>query len=1030
MSENLKWLHISDLHLTSGAPLDQNRVFNALIRSAPDIIKRYGSPDLVFFTGDLGYRGAATDYTNASAVFDQIAAAFELDRSGIFVVPGNHDADRSRAHLFNRNYSDHVSIDRIFDGRDLSVISERFSEFRSWYDTYFAGIRQFSVNSTVFNISECEINGVRSCIISVNSAAYSFDDQDQGNLIIGYSELERVFNKIKSEEFDIKFLLMHHPVDWISAAEMLRCKTIIRDNCDVVLSGHLHENDAEQILDCDGSTAFIRAGALYQDGLWPKSAFIGERGFGALRIVPLVYTSSPRPVWTLDTSLYPSEFDFTRRIPIGPEYADLDSAVVELSHAESTSTVPEGRKQALWRDQLFQTPTGQTLYAEPRIASVSQGQAAEQGDSVAFVTVAELCSYAESVVIEVRPEYGGTLLGGRLVDEFSKLGVIALFRDARKLPNYASKLREEIKLTAGGFPGVVIIDNFDIERDERLLRELKGLNAVPRVVLLSMHRGISPSVDIDLAKTSFEPRRLYLWTLGRTQIRELASTFFETKDDALVSRLVDKVYQDLLNLCIPLTPSNVVMYLKVLFSEGEFVPVNKVDIYARFLSESLRKPSDSYGGNFNYRNRMDVIASLAGKLFVESKNSFTEREWHRFCADYSDHTLLDFSSSELLEHALSSKVITEFDGKYYFRYRFFYVFFLGKCIANNQEILTDFLNTKSYLSIPDVMDVISSFTSNNPLAIESLTTHLSEGIAEFERDVAESGFDPLLGASWPRLENEEEAVWRPIADAIEAGPATTDEVDSLKTSYLAEARTANQNVVLQKFRQLEFTLFSCRLALQDVLRNVDDVGAENKLKAYEKLLKCELAAFQLGTIFAPELASSRIYRWGVVTFMDFNRAAEEFSPQSAEAIARVVLSLSNAVVHKSAGEIAFSKLSKVFALFAERRLDFNFLDVLNFSHIITAKGSGWEDSAKSIIDRCDTHSYYLFMLSNIIIRDVKQNILKAGDVKKAKSLLGVIQAKRSLSKMRPKPGEVSNVLAKLERTSFFRTLFSPPKSGK
>src|SRR5678815_2592529 len=62
-------------------------------------IRKDGTPvDLVVFTGDLGDWGHATDYPRSFAFLRQTCAELDVPLDRLFVVPGNHDVDRTLQH--------------------------------------------------------------------------------------------------------------------------------------------------------------------------------------------------------------------------------------------------------------------------------------------------------------------------------------------------------------------------------------------------------------------------------------------------------------------------------------------------------------------------------------------------------------------------------------------------------------------------------------------------------------------------------------------------------------------------------------------------------------------------------------------------------------------------------------------------------------------------------------------------------------------------------------------------------------------
>ncbi len=209
----------------------------------------------------------------------------------------------------------------------------------------------------------------------------------------------------------------------------------------------------------------------------------------------------------------------------------------------------------------------------------------------------------------------------RLAADFAAAGKKALLRDASLLPNYKKKLEEGFD-EAGFHPGessTLILDNVDFGRDERLIKEVVGTNCFDRIVVFCRLSLFSTGNSIPIDQLGMPFKLISLSHLHRSDIRTLATQLFETSDEDAVSAVVEQVYRDLVTLCIPLTPSNVVMYLRVLFREGEFYPLNRVQIVNKYLTEILRRPSDAYRDAFSAKNKMDVLSAFVFDMFSKEK---------------------------------------------------------------------------------------------------------------------------------------------------------------------------------------------------------------------------------------------------------------------------------------------------------------------------------------------------------------------------------------------------------------------------
>src|SRR5262245_43460418 len=100
------WLHLSDVHIrpdvTGG---DSRQVLRSLISDLHDLQEAYGlQPDFIFFTGDLAFGESSAvkfreQFDAGQRFLTDVSKAFtkRVPKSKIFLVPGNHDVNRSAA---------------------------------------------------------------------------------------------------------------------------------------------------------------------------------------------------------------------------------------------------------------------------------------------------------------------------------------------------------------------------------------------------------------------------------------------------------------------------------------------------------------------------------------------------------------------------------------------------------------------------------------------------------------------------------------------------------------------------------------------------------------------------------------------------------------------------------------------------------------------------------------------------------------------------------------------------------------------
>lgn len=311
-AKKVRWLHISDFHFKRGTSYDRDVVLNALIESLPAVFQRLGKPDVIFATGDIAFSGSAAEYEGASSFFDEVLSICGLTREKLFVVPGNHDVDRAGGRGLARTLKDAAEADFYFQSDDLLHVSQRMRNFKTWFDGFFSEIRTFSTHSTCELPEIVDIDGFKLGIYRVNSAAFALDDHDHGKLFIGRVCLADVFKE--TIVTDANFVIMHHPLDWLSPIEFPQVKSKLRIRADLILTGHMHETDAERTDGVFGSAIHLTAGASYQTRRQFNRAMVCAIDGGEVAVHPLRYEDSPREIWTVDPSLYPESPDLSGRI--------------------------------------------------------------------------------------------------------------------------------------------------------------------------------------------------------------------------------------------------------------------------------------------------------------------------------------------------------------------------------------------------------------------------------------------------------------------------------------------------------------------------------------------------------------------------------------------------------------------------------------------------------------------------------------------------------------------------------------------
>jgi SIR2-like domain len=741
------------------------------------------------------------------------------------------------------------------------------------------------------------------------------------------------------------------------------------------------------------------------------------------RVVPIFYeirqTTTALGV-THDHSDLLSILEALPEHPSGVPTANSEPTVVVVPQRQTEIAVKLSTEKD-FRADLFVAPNGNTLYAEPRF----QASETVARDIIAYpaeTSLREIVGDTASYIITCRQEYGATTTARRLLLELTLIGKRVLLRDASSMPNYKKKLEDQFSLA--GFKedhpqdAILILDNFDFVTNERLLKEIVGAKRFTRIIVLARQNLFETggSLPVDHFSTPF--KAVSLLHLRRADIRTLTAQFYETSDADTISAIVEKVYGDLVTLCIPITPSNVVMYLTILIKDGDFQPINRVQIVNRYLSSMLVSPSDLYRDVFNAKNKMDVLSAFVFYLNKSDKQTFSETDWFVFCRNHMKATLTEFDERHLLSVLKSTRVLVPIESNLYFKYRFFHTFLLGRHIANRPSLMAGFISDNQHLKHGGLVEVIADLASDSEPLVSNISQKLDEALSEFgEKFVAES-FDPFAELEWPSATNEEETLWRPLTHKLAAGPRNVEEIDEIKSSFLTETRASDQRLVVQNFNRLERRFLTLHVALTEAMRNSDSLSADLKCRAVVYALKGYLRMLQVGLVLAPAIASKSFFRWHGLTF--FNNLNDMEKDETKRA-SNVMVNLIPAICHKAAEEIGSKKLGEVFKLLGTSHEMTGFIRLLNFSCLIRSKPKDWISRASEIVAATDRNTFYLRSMLSVAVNQFHEEVNTTNERQELKKLVAVIRMRRDRKKQNPGEKDIKQFLEQMEKQNVFGT---------
>ena len=149
------FLHLSDFHFRFETETDCHFLFNQFKQDIRAWQARKGqSINAIIITGDISYSGQPPEYKLALQRIDEILEVTGVRKENVFIVPGNHDINRSEISKPEEDATRNIvegdsSVNEYFrEYRDYKIFLEKFSAYRQFIKDFGSPNTWWGVNDT------------------------------------------------------------------------------------------------------------------------------------------------------------------------------------------------------------------------------------------------------------------------------------------------------------------------------------------------------------------------------------------------------------------------------------------------------------------------------------------------------------------------------------------------------------------------------------------------------------------------------------------------------------------------------------------------------------------------------------------------------------------------------------------------------------------------------------------------------------------------------------------------------------------
>lgn len=209
---------------------------------------------IILVSGDIAFSGNKSEYDLIKDFFHDLSTI-----SKIIFCAGNHDHDFS---VYSEGTLRDVLLELPIEKYDDSIISKVIEGHKSYYEFESNICNVDIVDETLLSKMYFIESDQKYSIQSLNTAWCSTLHEKGGNLKFPISQL------IKNNDTNhLKITFFHHPLSWLEPNNSKELRNILRENNQIIITGHEHINDSFKVETDSSLTLMIESTTFYDNSL-------------------------------------------------------------------------------------------------------------------------------------------------------------------------------------------------------------------------------------------------------------------------------------------------------------------------------------------------------------------------------------------------------------------------------------------------------------------------------------------------------------------------------------------------------------------------------------------------------------------------------------------------------------------------------------------------------------------------------------------------------------------------------------------
>ncbi|RKJ74876.1 hypothetical protein D7X33_18975 [Butyricicoccus sp. 1XD8-22] len=732
-------IHISDIHFK----VDTNK--NYVLEKQPKIISAirsdlYIEDECVFFliSGDTSFSGQKEEFEIALGFYSSLMATFS--NSNLLLIPGNHDCDFTTPLVIRSMLKPNLKVDDI---NGVEIIEEITQPLLNYYDfsSLFKDKTFLTFSDKLFEQYRFTKNNHTIQINCINSASYSEKHEQAGDLLFPIG----AYKKLLEQPANLAITMIHHPTHWFSPNNKRDIDDLIKENSDIIFTGHEHTNTNSKISDFSlNETIYFEGSALQTDIPVESSFSIIHLDLENETISKSLFS------WSVEHNIYIKTEELVNHslctnktlrrngITFTTEYKNwLNDPGIMIKHPKVTDDI-------LLED----------IYVYPDAEIINYSQNSDLNDD--FINLKDLLEFNTKKIMLIGGEnYGKSSFCKIYIKEAIQKGYIPVKIDGYKLDKTdISEIRKIIKTSFIEQYGdskvqeflqydpskIIIVVEDIINSPLKSKFRIKLLNTLDKnfenVFITSREFIKYEEILVKDEEASYKDNFIFyeILALGNAKKGELIlkwnnlgdQTYIDDKDKIKKIDHCESVINTIIgNNYVPSLPFFILTLLQTIESGDTNLKDSAYGFYYEYLIRNQLLNVKLSNEDLNTFN--NYIAYLAFHAFTEKQKTFSKYELSSFHDKYKTDFGITKEFESYLKLLEQAAILVKTENNYIFKFNYVYYYYVAKYLADNLEDvnsgidkLVSEISTKLYNIEYSNIIMFLSHLSKNPIILNNV----------------------------------------------------------------------------------------------------------------------------------------------------------------------------------------------------------------------------------------------------------------------------------------------------------------------